>query len=157
MSSQIDNPLLRTKQSIKLSQKGRPIADVSVSALLMLSRQVAASNLVSRTNSIPSTALVLLYRLYRALESIPIVKIYLLEKYEEFKKLFLKKLKVRDVRTIQCTCECLKFQIFSNISVLSSLVLLFEIESEFEFAGSVDESTTIPFFISTVIPSECVL
>ena len=126
VSSQIDNPLLRTKQSIKLSQKGRPIADVSVSALLMLSRQVAASNLVSRTNSIPSTALVLLYRLSRALESI--VEIYLLEKYEElFKKLFLKKLKVRDVRSIQCTCESLKFQIFSNISVLSSLVLLFEI------------------------------
>ena len=60
------------------------------------------------------------------------------------------------VQYIQCTCEISKN--FKYFSFFRPFVLLFEIESEFEFAGSVDEeSTTIPFFISTVIPSECVL
>ena len=44
---------------------------------------------------------------------------------------------------IQCTCEISKN--FKYFSFFRPFVLLFEIESEFEFAGSVDDHSILHF------------
>ena len=47
------------------------------------------------------------------------------------------------VQYIQCTCEISKN--FKYFSFFRPFVLLFEIESEFEFAGSVDDHSILHF------------